>query len=106
MGEVVNLNRYRKQKQRAERERRAEANRARFGISKSERGKTSAERALDAANRKRAQEELISQAKGATPMRLAQGAARAAVEQSFGMPLKAAGIDARVTARFADAPAG
>ena len=48
MGEVVNLNRYRKQKQRAERERRAEANRARFGISKSERGKTSAERALDA----------------------------------------------------------
>ena len=67
---------------------------------------TDAERALDAANRKRAQEELISQAKGATPMRLAQGAARAAVEQSFAMPLKAAGIDARVTARFADAPAG
>ena len=67
---------------------------------------TDAERALDAANRKRAQEELISQAKDATPMRLAQGAARAAVEQSFAMPLKAAGIDARVTARFADAPAG
>ena len=47
------------------------------------------------------EEELIKQAKGATPMRLAQGAARAAVEQSFAMPLKAAGIDARVTARFA-----
>ncbi|WP_447751602.1 DUF4230 domain-containing protein [Sphingopyxis fribergensis] len=67
---------------------------------------TDAERTLDVANRKRAQEELIAQAKGATPMRLAQGAARTAVEQSFAMPLKAAGIDAKVTARFADAPAG
>jgi len=65
---------------------------------------TDAERVLDAANRKRAQEELIKQAKGSTPMRLAQGAARTAVEQSFAMPLKAAGIDAKVTARFADAP--
>ncbi|MDO9370897.1 MAG: DUF4230 domain-containing protein [Sphingopyxis sp.] len=65
---------------------------------------TDAERTLDAANRKRAQEELIAQAKGATPMRLAQGAARTAVEQSFAMPLKAAGIDAKVTARFADTP--
>ncbi|WP_257543591.1 DUF4230 domain-containing protein [Sphingopyxis sp. DBS4] len=61
---------------------------------------TDAEKTLDAANRKAAQEELIKQAKGATPMRLAQNAARAAVEQSFAMPLKAAGIDARVTARF------
>lgn len=67
---------------------------------------TDAERTLDVANRKRAQEELIAQAKGATPMRLAQGAARTAVEQSFAMPLKAAGIDAKVTARFADAPSG
>ena len=67
---------------------------------------TDAERTLDAANRKRAQEELIAQAKGATPMRLAQGAARTAVEQSFAMPLKAAGIDAKVTARFARAPTG
>ncbi len=62
---------------------------------------TDAERVLDAANRKAAQEELIKQARGETPMRLAQGAARAAVEQSFAMPLKAAGIDAKVTARFA-----
>lgn len=67
---------------------------------------TDAERTLDAANRKRAQEELIAQAKGTTPMRLAQGAARGAVEQSFAMPLKAAGIDAKVTARFADEPTG
>ena len=63
---------------------------------------TDAEQSLDAANRKAAQEELIKQAKGATPMRLAQGAARTAVEQSFAMPLKAAGIDAKVTARFAN----
>ncbi|WP_447764547.1 DUF4230 domain-containing protein [Sphingopyxis panaciterrae] len=67
---------------------------------------TNAEQVLDAANRKRAQEELIKQAKGTTPMRLAQGAARTAVEQSFAMPLKAAGIDAKVTARFAASPAG
>jgi hypothetical protein len=62
---------------------------------------TDAEKTLDAANRKAAQAELIKQAKGATPMRLAEGAARNAVEQSFAMPLKAAGIDAKVTARFA-----
>ncbi|KTE22695.1 hypothetical protein ATE67_01825 [Sphingopyxis sp. H050] len=63
---------------------------------------TDAEKTLDAANRKAAQEELIKQAKGATPMRLARTAARNAVEQSFAMPLKAAGIDANVTARFAE----
>ncbi|MBB5707011.1 DUF4230 domain-containing protein [Sphingopyxis panaciterrulae] len=67
---------------------------------------TDAEQVLDAANRKAAQQELIKQAKGPTPMRLAQGAARAAIEQSFAMPLKAAGIDATVTARFAGQPAG
>lgn len=62
---------------------------------------TDAEKTLDTANRKAAQDELIKQARGTTPMRLAQGAARTAVEQSFAMPLKAAGIDAKVTARFA-----
>lgn len=62
---------------------------------------TDAESTLDAANRKAAQEELIKQAKGTTPMRLAQTAARNAIEQSFAMPLKAAGIDAKVSARFA-----
>jgi hypothetical protein len=48
MGDVVNLNRYRKQKQKAERERKASEKRARFGLPKTERAKTSAERALDA----------------------------------------------------------
>ena len=63
---------------------------------------TDAEKTLDAANRKAAQDELIKQARDAVPMRLAQNAARAAIEQSIAMPLKAAGIDAKVAARFAD----
>ena len=42
MGDVINLNRYRKQKQQAERERRANEKRVRFGIPKSERAKSSA----------------------------------------------------------------
>jgi len=62
---------------------------------------TDAEKTLDDANRRAAQDELIKQARGSTPMRLAQGAARTAIEQSFAMPLRAAGIDAKVTARFA-----
>jgi hypothetical protein len=48
MGTVINLNRYRKQKQQAERERRANERRMRFGIPKSERVKASAERRLEA----------------------------------------------------------
>jgi hypothetical protein len=48
MGSVINLNRYRKQKQAAERERRANEKRVRFGIPKNERSKTTAERALEA----------------------------------------------------------
>ena len=47
MGTVVNLNRYRKDKQRAERERRANEKRALFGISKSERTKNAAQRTLE-----------------------------------------------------------
>jgi hypothetical protein len=49
MGDVINLNRYRKQRQQAERERRANEKRMRFGIPKSERMKNSAERALEGA---------------------------------------------------------
>ena len=48
MGDVINLNRYRKSKQAAERERRANEKRARFGIPKNERNKSTAERALEA----------------------------------------------------------
>lgn len=63
---------------------------------------TDADKSLDAANQKAAQEELLKQARGETPMRLARNAARNAVEQSFAMPLKAAGFNAKVTAQFAD----
>lgn len=47
MGSVINLSRYRKAKQAAERERRANEKRVRFGIPKSERNKNAAERALE-----------------------------------------------------------
>lgn len=47
MGRVINLNRYRKERQAAERERRANEKRVRFGIPKNERSKNAAERALD-----------------------------------------------------------
>lgn len=62
---------------------------------------TDAEQALDAANRTRAPAEILAQARGAVPMRLAREATRAAIERSFAMPLRAAGLEARVVARFA-----
>ena len=61
---------------------------------------TDAEQRLDEANQTAAQRELLAQARGETPLRLARGAAIRAVEQSFAMPLRAAGIDAHVVARF------
>jgi hypothetical protein len=48
MGDVINLNRYRKDKLAAERERRANEKRVRFGLPKSERTKNAHVRALDA----------------------------------------------------------
>jgi hypothetical protein len=65
---------------------------------------TNSEDALDAANRARAQRELIRQARDALPMRLAREAAVRVVERSFAMPLRAAGIDAKIAVRFADQP--
>ena len=38
------------------------------------------------------------------PLKLARDAAKRAVERSFAMPLKAAGIDATVVTRFRDEP--
>ncbi len=61
---------------------------------------TDAEAVLDKANRERAAAELLRQAKGETPMRLARRSAADAVERSFAMPLRAAGIEAKVIARF------
>ena len=63
---------------------------------------TNAEKELDTASRPAAQAELMRQARDPLPTRLARDAARSAIERSFAMPLKAAGIDANVTARFAD----
>ncbi len=63
---------------------------------------TNAEQRLDDVNRRAATRELLAQARGAVPLRLARGAAMRAVEQSFAMPLRAAGMEARVTVRFAE----
>lgn len=65
---------------------------------------TGAEDRLDAANQQRGQKELLRQARAGMPMRLARDAARRAVQRNFEMPLKAAGIDAEVVARFRDEP--
>jgi hypothetical protein len=63
---------------------------------------TDAEGVLDKANQARAVADLRKQAMAEVPMRLARDAARSAIERSFAMPLKAAGIgDAKVVARFA-----
>ncbi|HST36025.1 MAG TPA: DUF4230 domain-containing protein, partial [Allosphingosinicella sp.] len=66
---------------------------------------TDAERTLDQANSRSAQDELMRQARERTPTRLARDAAMRAVARSFAMPLRAAGIDASVSVRFLD-PSG
>ena len=65
-------------------------------------GITGTEQRLDAANRRRAQAELVRQARAALPMRLARDSAKRMVSRTFEMPLEAAGLDAEVVARFAD----
>ncbi len=65
---------------------------------------TDAEKRLDAANRRAGQIELIRQAREPAMIKLARDATRRAVERSFAMPLRAAGIDATVAVRFADDP--
>ena len=63
---------------------------------------TDADAKLEAANRAAAQGELVRQAHESVPMKLARDATRRAVERSFAMPLRAAGLDATVKVRFAD----
>ena len=65
---------------------------------------TDAEKRLDATNRRAGQIELIRQAREPAMIKLARDATRRAVERSFAMPLRAAGIDANVAVRFADEP--
>ena len=66
---------------------------------------TDAERTLDRANRRSAQDELMRQARERMPMSQARDAAMRMVARTFAMPLRAAGIDASVAVRFVD-PAG
>ncbi|HEY0113887.1 MAG TPA: DUF4230 domain-containing protein [Allosphingosinicella sp.] len=61
---------------------------------------TGSEQRLDESNRAHARQELLKQARQPMPMRLARDAAKRAIERSFAMPLGAAGIKARVVARF------
>ncbi len=65
---------------------------------------TDAEQRLDAANRTAGQVELMRQARAPAPMKLARDATRRAVERSFAMPLRAAGVEANVKVRFSDEP--
>ncbi len=66
---------------------------------------TDAEATLDEANRRAGQDELMRQARGPLPMGQARAAAMRDVARSFALPLRAAGIDASVAARFVD-PSG
>ncbi|MGY2736020.1 DUF4230 domain-containing protein [Sphingomonas sp. UYP23] len=63
---------------------------------------TDADAKLEQANRAAGQRELVRQAHEPVPMRLARDATRRAVERSFALPLRAAGLDASVKVRFAD----
>ena len=66
---------------------------------------TDAERTLDQANRRSAQEDLMRQARAPTPTSQARNAAMQAVARTFAMPIRSAGVDASVAVRFVD-PAG
>ncbi|CAN5244771.1 hypothetical protein BH10PSE14_BH10PSE14_11730 [soil metagenome] len=65
---------------------------------------TDADAKIDLANRTAGQKQLVAQANGPVPMGLARDATRRAIERSFALPLRAAGIDAKVKVRFADEP--
>ncbi len=67
---------------------------------------TDADAVLDSANRAKGQAELLRQAKGPLPMRLARDAFKRAIAQNFEVPLRAAGMDANVQAFFADEQGG
>jgi hypothetical protein len=63
---------------------------------------TDVDNVLDDANRAKGQEELVRQANGQVPMKLARDAFKRAIAQNFQVPLRAAGLDAKVEAYFAD----
>ena len=57
---------------------------------------TDIERILDQSNRAKAKSDVITQAKAPTMIKLAEDATARAIEHSFALPLKAAGVDAKV----------
>ena len=63
---------------------------------------TSAEDALNAANREAGLKSLTEQAQAPLPVRTARESAQRAIARSFALPLRAAGVDANVEVRFAD----
>jgi hypothetical protein len=63
---------------------------------------TNVDDVLDDANRAKGQAELVRQANGPVPMKLARDAFKRAIAQNFQVPLRAAGLDAKVEAYFAD----
>jgi Protein of unknown function (DUF4230) len=63
---------------------------------------TNVDDVLDDANRVKGQAELVRQANGPVPMKLARDAFKRAIAQNFQVPLRAAGLDAKVEAYFAD----
>ena len=67
---------------------------------------TDADAVLDRANREKGQAELVRQAKGPVPMRLARDAFKRSIAHNFEVPLRAAGMDAKVQAFFADEQGG
>ena len=57
---------------------------------------TDVERILDQSNRAKAKADVIAQAKAPVMLKLAQDATARAIEHSFALPLKAAGVEAKV----------
>lgn len=61
---------------------------------------TDVERLLDQSNRTKAKADVIAQAQAPTMIKLARDATIRAVEHSFALPLKVAGVEAKVTVVF------
>jgi Protein of unknown function (DUF4230) len=62
---------------------------------------TDVESRLDAENRAKAKADILTQAHAAPMMKLARAASIRAISTSFSLPLAAAGVDAKVVAKFA-----
>jgi hypothetical protein len=61
---------------------------------------TDVEKLLDQSNRAQVRSDMLEQAQGKTTMRFARQATQRAVASSFAMPLRAAGVEAKVQVEF------